>query len=105
MSLSIMHLWTVSFSQSAALPQSLLQSPLQNEGGQQPAANHPPYVLAQPRLPLCLLAGSFVPRLVAERASIPQLLMPLMGTEDLQNSLKFACTLCCSALLRQLCLG
>ena len=89
MSLCIMHLWTVSFSQSAALPQSLLQSPLQNEGGQQPAANHPLYVLAQPWLPLCL----------------PQLLMALMGSEDLQNSLKFACTLCCSALLRQLCLG
>ena len=31
------------------------------------------------------------------RASIPQLLMPLMGSEDLQNLLKFACTLCSSA--------
>ena len=27
------------------------------------------------------------------------------GSEDLQNFLKFACTLCSSALLRQLCLG
>ena len=27
-----------------------------------------------------------------ERASIPQLLMPLTGSEDLQNMLKFACT-------------
>ena len=35
----------------------------------------------------------------------PQLLMTLMGSEDVQNSLKFACTLRCSALLRQLCLG
>ena len=31
--------------------------------------------------------------------------MALMGSEDVQNSLKFASTLCCSALLRQLCLG
>ena len=34
-----------------------------------------------------------------ERASIPQLLMPLMRSEDVQNMLKFACTLysvpCC----------
>ena len=34
-----------------------------------------------------------------ERDSIPQLLMPLMGSEDLQNLLKFAYALCCSALL------
>ena len=40
-----------------------------------------------------------------ERASIPQLLMPLMGSEDLQNLLKFAYTMCSSALLPLLCLG
>ena len=43
------------------------------------------------------------PRL--ERESIPQLLMPLMGSEDLQNMLKFACIWCCSALLQKLRLG
>ena len=32
-------------------------------------------------------------------------LMPLMRSEDLQNMLRFACTLCSSALLRPLCLG
>ena len=31
--------------------------------------------------------------------------MPLMGSEDLQNLLKFAYTLCYRALLRPLCLG
>ena len=31
--------------------------------------------------------------------------MPLMGSEDLQNLLNFACTLCSRALLRLLCLG
>ena len=31
--------------------------------------------------------------------------MPLMGSEDLQNLLEFACTLCSRALLRPLCLG
>ena len=31
--------------------------------------------------------------------------MALMGSEDFQNSLKPACTLCCNALLQQLCLG
>ena len=40
-----------------------------------------------------------------ERASIPQLLMPLRGSEDFRDLLKFACTLCSSALFRQLCLG
>ena len=38
-------------------------------------------------------------------ASIPQLLVALMGSEDLQKMLKPACTLFCSALLRQLYLG
>jgi hypothetical protein len=37
--------------------------------------------------------------------AIPQLLMPLKGSENLQNMLKFACTECCSALMQQLCLG
>ena len=37
-----------------------------------------------------------------EKASIPQLLMPLMGSEDVQNMLKFACTLRSGALLLQL---
>ena len=36
---------------------------------------------------------------------MPQLLMSLMGSEDVQNMLKFACTLCSGALLRQLWLG
>ena len=34
-----------------------------------------------------------------ERAAIPQLLMPLMGSEDLQTLLKFAYTMCSGALL------
>ena len=37
--------------------------------------------------------------------SIPQLLMPLMGSEDVQNMLKFACALCSVALVRQLWFG
>ena len=36
---------------------------------------------------------------------MPQLLMPLMGSEDVQDMLKCACTLCSHALLRQLLLG
>ena len=40
-----------------------------------------------------------------ERASIPQLLMPLVCSVDVQNILKFACTLCSGALLQQLWLG
>ena len=31
------------------------------------------------------------------------LLMPLMGSEDLQNLLKVACTMCFGALLQQVC--
>ena len=31
--------------------------------------------------------------------------MPLMGSEDFQNLLKFACTWCSRALLQLLCLG
>ena len=34
-----------------------------------------------------------------ERASIPQLLMPLIGSEDVKKMLNFACTLCYGALL------
>ena len=41
----------------------------------------------------------------ANFTSIPQLLMPLMGSEDPQNWLKFACTLFSSALSSELCLG
>ena len=37
-----------------------------------------------------------------ESTSIPQLLMPLMGSEDVQNMLNFACALCYGALLRLL---
>ena len=37
--------------------------------------------------------------------SIPQLLMPLVGSEDVHNMLKFACTLCSGALLGQMWLG
>ena len=37
--------------------------------------------------------------LTAERTSNPQLLMPLMGSEDIKSMLKFACTLCSGALL------
>ena len=37
--------------------------------------------------------------------TIHKLLMPLMGSEDLQNLLKFAYALCSRALLRLLCLG
>ena len=37
--------------------------------------------------------------------TFPQLLMPLMGSEDVQNMLTFACTLCHGALLRLLWLG
>ena len=46
-----------------------------------------------------------VPLSRLEGASIPQLLMPLMGSEHVLNMLKFACTLCSGALLRQLCDG
>ena len=45
------------------------------------------------------------PSLLQGLAFILQLLMPLTGSEDLENMLKLACTQCGSSLLQQLWLG
>ena len=48
---------------------------------------------------ICKNLQLFKMRRKVGKGFIPMLLMPLMGSEDLQNLLKFAYTMCSSALL------